>query len=307
MEEEKIFYEYNSSFLPKLRLADTEIIEPPYIHRKRMPMEYIIYLVKSGEMYLEEDGVLYHLLPGDFLLLDPDKVHVGKRATRCEYFYIHFQYAHMQRKKMTAQQMCERMMEQRIQSLRSDACGMSAEEYQERSVIGLPKYMHLDMDTGFPQILELVHTCVGAYKNHLEGYKTLGGCQLMEILLQVSRQYLSMEIQGKSGSVKYYRKIYDLLNYLNTSYQEPICGDLIEDIFESNFDYLNRVFRQNMGKTIFRYLAEVRIARAKEMITTSSMKISQVSEKVGFADEGYFSKVFKKYTGMTPLDYRKAV
>ena len=93
MEEERIFYEYNSSFLPELRLADTETIEPPYVHRKRMPMEYIIYLVKSGEMYLAEDGVLYHLLPGDFLILDPDKTHVGKKATRCEYFYIHFQYS----------------------------------------------------------------------------------------------------------------------------------------------------------------------------------------------------------------------
>ena len=129
----------------------------------------------------------------------------------------------------------------------------------------------------------------------------------MEILLMVSRQYLSMEIQGKGGSVKCYRKIYDLLNYLNTSYQEPICGDLIEDIFGSNFDYLNRIFRQNIGKTIFQYLAEVRIARAKELITTRSMKISQISEKVGFADEGYFSKVFKRYTGMTPMNYGKVI
>lgn len=307
MEEERIFYEYNSSFLPELRLADTETIEPPYIHRKRMPMEYIIYLVKSGEMFLEEDGALYHLLPGDFLILDPDKTHVGKKATRCEYFYIHFQYSHIKRKRMTEQTMCEKMMEQRIQSLRSDACGMSAQEYQRLSEMWIPKYMHLDMDAGFPQILERVHECAATYKNHLEGYKAIGGCRLMEILLLVSRQYLSMEIQGKSGSVKSYRKIYDLLNYLNTSYHEPICGDLIEEIFGSNFDYLNRIFRQNIGKTIFQYLAEVRIARAKELITTSSMKISQVSERVGFTDEGYFSKVFKRYTGMTPLNYGKAV
>ena len=71
--KENIYYQYDSSQLPEISLADTAVIEPPYIHKRRMPLEYIIYLVRQGEMFLSEDGVRYHLTPGDFLVLDPDK------------------------------------------------------------------------------------------------------------------------------------------------------------------------------------------------------------------------------------------
>lgn len=70
-------------------------------------------------------------------------------------------------------------------------------------------------------------------------------------------------------------------------------------------DYLNRLFRQSIGKTVFQYLSEIRIAHARELLATSSMKGSQISEKVGFSDESYFSKVFKRHTGISPLKYAK--
>ena len=66
--KENIYYQYDSSQLPEISLADTAVIEPPYIHKRRMPLEYIIYLVRQGEMFLLEDGVRYHLTPGDFLI-----------------------------------------------------------------------------------------------------------------------------------------------------------------------------------------------------------------------------------------------
>ena len=60
-----------------------------------------------------------------------------------------------------------------------------------------------------------------------------------------------------------------------------------------------------MKKTVFQYLRDIRIAHAKQLLTTTSMRIMEVSECVGFADESYFSKVFKKQTGVSPEDYAK--
>jgi YesN/AraC family two-component response regulator len=51
----------------------------------------------------------------------------------------------------------------------------------------------------------------------------------------------------------------------------------------------------------------VRINHAKELISTTSMKISEIGQAVGFADIYYFSKVFKKATGITPSDYAKGI
>ena len=84
--KENIYYQYDSSLLPVISLADTAVRGLPYIHIRRMPLEYIIYLVRQGEMFLLEDGVRYHLTPGDFLFMDPDKIHVGEKATHFVFF-----------------------------------------------------------------------------------------------------------------------------------------------------------------------------------------------------------------------------
>ncbi len=88
---------------------------------------------------------------------------------------------------------------------------------------------------------------------------------------------------------------------------EEISGDSIEELLGCNFDYLNRVFKQATGKTIFNYLNELRIIKAKQFLENGLHSISDVAEMTGFNDVYYFSKVFKKYAGTTPGKYSKSV
>lgn len=81
-----MFYRMNPRILPSVRLADSVVIEPPYVHRRRKADEYIVYLIKKGVMYLEEDGRAVTLQPGDVFVLDPRFTHVGVKASWCEYF-----------------------------------------------------------------------------------------------------------------------------------------------------------------------------------------------------------------------------
>lgn len=80
-----MYFAMDSRKIPMVRLVNETVIDPPYVHRRRIPHEWIIYLVKNGRMEPEEDGILYHLSPGDFLLLDPEGRHEGREATHCEY------------------------------------------------------------------------------------------------------------------------------------------------------------------------------------------------------------------------------
>ena len=69
--------------------------------------------------------------------------------------------------------------------------------------------------------------------------------------------------------------------------------------------YLNKIFKKIMGKTIFVYLNEIRIQHACKLLATTSMKVAAIGYRVGYQDEYYFSKVFKKYTGVSPGQYEK--
>lgn len=305
-----MYFMIDSRSIPQVRLVNETAIEPPYVHRRRTPHEWIIYMIKKGEMELEEDGVAYHLIPGDLLVLSPEGQHEGTKATCCEYFYIHFQHADIRAVEADEQQLRERMYRVRSEALRG--CNRGCEQSYpygdgEGYDLLLPKYCHMT-DEAVVSMTRGIYEIMQNDRDHMEYYKTLCGCLLLQLLVDVSRHCLSAELESSGMiSARSYRKVLAVQNYLQTAYQEQITGDQLARQFDMNFDYLNRLFRQSVGRPIFQYLCGLRIARAKELLTTTSMRISQISERVGFLDESYFSKVFKKYTGVCPADYAKTV
>ncbi|RAV02318.1 response regulator [Paenibacillus sp. YN15] len=68
--------------------------------------------------------------------------------------------------------------------------------------------------------------------------------------------------------------------------------------------YVSLLFRQETGETIYEYLMKVRIERAKELLRDPRTKFYEVCQAVGYTDPSYFSKLFKKMTGLTPSAYR---
>jgi transcriptional regulator GlxA family with amidase domain len=72
-------------------------------------------------------------------------------------------------------------------------------------------------------------------------------------------------------------------------------------------DYLSHLFRQELDVTVGAYLAACRLERAKELLTASTEPIASVAASAGFADPRYFSRFFRRETGMTPREYRRGV
>ena len=92
--------------------------------------------------------------------------------------------------------------------------------------------------------------------------------------------------------------------YIQRNYQKDLNQDFIASLFYMNRSYLSTLFRQRTGVKFVDYLNEVRIEKAKEMLSGSDRKMYQVSRAVGYDNPKYFFRVFKKVTGMTPEQYR---
>jgi len=88
-------------------------------------------------------------------------------------------------------------------------------------------------------------------------------------------------------------------NYGEKLQVQDICKKLF--ISERTFYYL---FKANVKVTFVEYLTEIRIKKAKILLLTTNMPIPEVAERVGIKDHYYFNKVFKKYTGMTPVKFK---
>ena len=69
--------------------------------------------------------------------------------------------------------------------------------------------------------------------------------------------------------------------------------------------YLSRLFKKEMGKNFSDYVTDFKITLAKEMLETTNLSVTDISNDLGFSDSGYFIKQFKKHEGVTPAMFRK--
>jgi two-component system, response regulator YesN len=99
--------------------------------------------------------------------------------------------------------------------------------------------------------------------------------------------------------------IEDIAEYIEQHPHEEITLQDISERFFLSREYISRKFKQETNGNLSDFIAEVRIKRAKELLANGQLKISQVAELVGYQDEKYFSRVFKKRTNCSPNDYRK--
>ena len=91
---------------------------------------------------------------------------------------------------------------------------------------------------------------------------------------------------------------------LDNHYTEGFClQNFARESFFSK-EYLSRLFKKTYGIGITEYQTKIRMTRAKELLETSNLSLSELSERIGYCDSKYFSKVFRAYWGVCPSDFR---
>lgn len=96
-------------------------------------------------------------------------------------------------------------------------------------------------------------------------------------------------------------KDYIYKNYSNAS----LSVKSISDYACLSVAYACTVFKTETGKTLNQYLTEYRMGKAKQLLLDPRIRVSDISSRIGYLDGGYFSKSFKKATGLSPTEYRE--
>jgi AraC family transcriptional regulator len=101
------------------------------------------------------------------------------------------------------------------------------------------------------------------------------------------------------------RKIQQAIAYIHDHLAENLTIAAIADELEMSQYYFSRLFKQAIGVSPYRYLMEQRIEAAKHLLKKTSLPISAISERVGFANQNQLTIQFRNLTGTTPSNYRK--
>ncbi len=91
-----------------------------------------------------------------------------------------------------------------------------------------------------------------------------------------------------------------IIKYLNENYEKDVSLKKLSGLFHLNSSYVSFLIKNETGLTYSQYLTELRIGKAKELLTTTDLSLAEISEAVGFNDYFYFIKKFKKVVGVTP-------
>jgi transcriptional regulator GlxA family with amidase domain len=93
--------------------------------------------------------------------------------------------------------------------------------------------------------------------------------------------------------------------YLHEHAAEPVTLATLSRVAALSPFYLVRVFKAHVGVPPYRYLTSLRVARARTLLESSSLSVTQVAHRCGFGSASHFSTVFRSHTGLSPTEYRQ--
>lgn len=122
--------------------------------------------------------------------------------------------------------------------------------------------------------------------------------RIMDIILESVHAEKYDGVNAKS-------KIQLAIRYIQRHYNENIVVNDLAERFGMSPNYFSSTFKRQMHQSAIGYLSGLRVEKAKELLLKSELNVVDIAKTVGYEDSQYFFRVFKKYTGATPLTWRE--
>lgn len=245
--------------------------------------EMEIIFLEEGNFTFSCDMKEYEIEAPAFLFIHPEKLH---RMDLCE---GQKEYAIVFQLSMLSFQLYDRIQVEIIEPVL-------------KGTLEFPLLVTKNQEV-FESIKKLYVQCIQEMKQETLGAQLKIKSFLLHMIAEVyDNQLLMQREQEEDETLQFMKKI---LYYLEQHYKEKIRIQQLADFIGMNPQYFCRFFKKKTGKTVITYLNEFRIEKIKKEIVVTKKKMIDIAQENGFENIGYFVKQFKKFTGMTPLAYRK--
>ena len=250
----------------------------------------MVYL-ESGKGYAYSDSEIYTLHPGDVFFHKPFEVHkfVAAPGSKCKIQLISFyspenSLHYFEKLKTTLSQHQVNL----IKNLRNEATNTFETVYANEKRIFACLTLKSPPSFGGLQLckIHLEHLLISIVRNNIEKYVTEN---------KTSKEFDEAEI------VRCITEIMAMYTYSELNIQ-TICAQL-----NYGRTYLSNIFKKHRGISIMHYYNSLKIMEAKRLITETNYPLAEISEMLKFNNQFYFSKVFKKFEGMSPSEFRRNI
>lgn len=139
------------------------------------------------------------------------------------------------------------------------------------------------------------------FLKNLQGIQSLEDlCYSLQETLEAFTENMFQTIPGKNHDI-----IKKAILYISKNFSENLTLEEVALHVHLNPAYFSSMFKQSTGSSFKEYLNMIRIEESKRLLSNTDYSIIDIAVATGFEDQSYFTRVFKKYTGLTPKQYRQ--
>jgi len=275
--------------MPDVYDAAFGLAQRPMIHCDRTAeFDVMIYLLNGG-MEIFEDGIRYELTPGTLFFLKRGVHHWGVKPflIGTSWYYAHF----------AGREPDEAMYIGREEMDTYDSEPSAREMELKNGFLTIPKILRLPPEN---HIKESVEEMVRLFQSEVAGDGMRARMMLWEIFLGCTQ----MEQIEKRKSLDESR-MDQITEFLKKNCVRNFSPNELEEQLGLTYKYIGMLFKGKTGKTIKEYQRMIRLQRAVKLLCETEMTVAQVAAETGFYDAFYFSRIFKKEKGISPLKFRE--
>lgn len=278
---------------PYIRVAMYDI-QTTHFKFDRTIWDYELIYIQEGKMKVTVDGKHYECQPGDFILLKPREHHILEAGSeKVIQPHVHFDLIEDDLSK----EIFVPFVQEKDMSPKQKT--WFREDLLPKYGFDLPTVIRVYDSYSIKDILlKLINefTYKNLYSEYLE--KSL----LIELLSELSRSYNAAINQSIYG--RHYQDIDIIVKYILDNADKNISLDDLSNVSNISKFYLSRIFKSALGVSPYKYISQVRLKRAKQLIQFTNLSMSSIAEKMNFPDQQTFSRWFKQFDGNSPGKYR---
>lgn len=126
---------------------------------------------------------------------------------------------------------------------------------------------------------------------------------LGSIMLEAIDEFL--KLMHESSNKPLNPNVNSMMQYIQKNYMKKLSLETIAESVNLSPSYAGKIFKKDTGMPIMTYVLKTRIEKAKDFLRNPHYQIEEIANNVGFSDASYFTKVFKKFEGISPTQFRK--
>lgn len=253
-------------YLHTLSIGHFFVISPYRVHRMRFD-SFLLLLIVKGSLLLHTSDGEERMLPGVMMLIDCYQEHYYYADDSCEFYFFHFDGPE------------SRPLAEQIIRDNKNGC------------------IHSPL---LNQYLPVFTSLLEAEEKNVLLQDAAVSKEIYSLLCDLSQLRVINEVSaGGSGDVA------NAVQYIQEHIAEPLTIDVVAKISGYSTGHLNRLFHLYSGMSIYHYIMLCRIDQAKMLLHTTKDSIHLIGQLSGFESDAHFVRTFKKYTGYTPLKFRR--